>query len=368
MSIESDLKKEGIEIVSKFDTLKVNTIAKNIAQKLVRAFPEYNFKLGELFIRLSKLNMYQVKVTKGNAQASYHYKNTSIYFNEKTPFSKITDYALHECIHYLQERKDKQGHLIRLGLCDLTQFKLHGLGMNEAAVQLATAKAFEGKEEQVTYYGITFPTTSPTYYPLECNLISQMAYFTGEYALFDSTFHSNNSFKDKFVALTDERTFYALEKTFDSILDCEDNLDKLETMLEQEDNVSHSQRIKKKIEEEKKRIANIYFEAQNLMLTRYFTKQFDLISNLEEVENYRRKLYQYKNRIGTTDSYHFFNDFYLKMMQKLEAKYLQLENGEYDDIKQDLAITKTSQWTRIIRIIKKILFGSSEEYKKIDDK
>lgn len=367
MSVESDLKKEGIEIVSKFDTLKVNTIAKNIAQKIVHAFPEYNFKLGELFIKLSKLNMYQVKFAKGTTKASYHYKNTSIYFNEKLPFATITDYALHECIHYLQERKDKKGHLTRLGLCDLTQFKLHGLGLNEAAVQLATAKAFGGKEEVVKYYGISFPTISSTYYPLECNLVSQMAYFTGEYTLFDSMFHSHNEFKDKFIALTSEKTFYTLEQNFDAILACEEKLGELEYALEQEESMTNSQKIKKKIEEEKEKIQKIYFSSQNMMLTQYFTKQFDFITNLEEVENYRRKLYQYQNKIGTTDSYHYFNDFYLKMMEQLEKRYLELETGEGNVI-NSLSMTKTSQWTRIWRIIKKVLFGSSEEYTKVDGK
>ena len=32
MSIESDLKKEGIEVQTKLDTLKVNSIAKTIAE------------------------------------------------------------------------------------------------------------------------------------------------------------------------------------------------------------------------------------------------------------------------------------------------------------------------------------------------
>ena len=43
MSIESDLKKDGITVVSKLDTLVVNNIARNIAKKIVAAFPQLNF-------------------------------------------------------------------------------------------------------------------------------------------------------------------------------------------------------------------------------------------------------------------------------------------------------------------------------------
>ena len=41
MSIESDLKKDGIEVISQLDTLKVNSIARNISIKLCGTFPHY---------------------------------------------------------------------------------------------------------------------------------------------------------------------------------------------------------------------------------------------------------------------------------------------------------------------------------------
>ena len=43
MSIESDLMKDGIQVISKLDTLVVNNIARNIARKIVATFPELNF-------------------------------------------------------------------------------------------------------------------------------------------------------------------------------------------------------------------------------------------------------------------------------------------------------------------------------------
>ena len=175
MGIESNLRKEGIKVTEELDKIKVNTIAKNVAQKIVAAFPELDFKLGEVFIKLSQLKMYYAEVPKGFSEANYFYKNTSIYFNQEVPIDKIENYAIHECIHYLQERKDKAGFLLRLGLCDLTQYKVHGLALNEAAVQYATAKATKEPKDKEKYYGISFDTISPTCYPLICNLIAQMA-------------------------------------------------------------------------------------------------------------------------------------------------------------------------------------------------
>ena len=43
MNIEKELKKNGITVIDKLDTLSINTLAKNIAQKLCRAFPNQRF-------------------------------------------------------------------------------------------------------------------------------------------------------------------------------------------------------------------------------------------------------------------------------------------------------------------------------------
>ena len=42
MSINSELKKGGIEVVSKLSTIEVNSIAKNIANRLTKTFPQFH--------------------------------------------------------------------------------------------------------------------------------------------------------------------------------------------------------------------------------------------------------------------------------------------------------------------------------------
>ena len=317
MGIESNLRKEGIKVTEELDKIKVNTIAKNVAQKIVAAFPELEFKLGEVFIKLSQLKMYYAEVPKGFSEANYFYKNTSIYFNQEVPIEKIENYAIHECIHYLQERKDKAGFLLRLGLCDLTQYKVHGLALNEAAVQYATAKATKEPKDNVKYYGISFDTISPTCYPLICNLIAQMAYVTGEKVLFDSTFNSNNNFKETFIEKTSEDTF---------------------------------------------------LESQNLIITSYFDTAFERITNLEEVENYRRSLYNYKDLVGYVDGIDTFNEYYIKTMNKLENKYNELEKGIIaEDEEQEivgLPAERRNKFQIFWQTVKKFLFKSGEEYKR----
>lgn len=69
MSIEKDLKKDGIEVIKPLDTLKINSIARNISQKICEAFPHYGLNQNDLFIRLSRLNMYKAKMPERNGRS-----------------------------------------------------------------------------------------------------------------------------------------------------------------------------------------------------------------------------------------------------------------------------------------------------------
>lgn len=231
MSIETDLRKEGIEITAKIDTLKVNSLAKNVAHKICDTFPDLALNENNLFIKLSRLDMYKAKMPEGMAEANYFYKNTSIYFNDHIPNEELEEFAIHECIHHLQEVKDKRNYLVKMGLCDYTEFKVYGLGLNEAAVQLMASKINNIPKEYVKYFGISFETISPSYYPLECCLVNQLAYITGEDVLFESTLNSNNNFKNIFSELTSPKTFMAIQNAIDSILNCEEEIIKINNRI-----------------------------------------------------------------------------------------------------------------------------------------
>ena len=44
-------------------------------------------------------------------------------------------------------------------------------------------------------------------------------------------------------------------------------------------------------------------------------------------KNYRRKLYTFRDYLGYSVGYTFFNDYYVEKMNELEHKYNVLENG-----------------------------------------
>lgn len=370
MSIESDLKKDGVEVTQKLDTLRVNTIARNVSTKLCEAFPNLDLNSNTLFMKLSRLNMYKAKMPEGMAEAKYFYKNSSIYFNEHIPEDDLEEFAIHECIHALQEVKDKKNNLIKMGLCDYSELKIYGLGLNEAAVQLMASKANNIPKESVKYFGINFETISPTYYPLECCLANQLSYLVGEDVMYDSTLNSNDNFKEKLASVISPKTFVAIQNSFDEILNNEEEIIKLNNKIATiDDRNKKVDGMLQKINELKNEISLIFMRTQNLIISSYFDNTFNYISNLEEVENYRRKLYSFKDYLGSMDGYSFFNDYYVNKMMQLEEKYNAIERGEEVPIERALKVIsrKENMFRRIISAIRKLIFGPARYEQKKDN-
>ena len=323
MSTNSRLKKEGIEIVEQLGTLKVNTIAISIASKLCLAFPEHNLNKSELFTSLSRINMYIAKMPEDSAGAKYFYKNNSIYFNKEYDLDEMAKLAMHECIHYIQEFRDANNNLVKMGLYNCTLNS--GLGINEAAVQLMASEANMCPSTSETYYNVSLNTISPNYYPLECALVNQMAYFTGTYPLFHSTLNSNDVFKNTFILKSNKRAYNTIVKNIDLLLAYENDLNYFASELQYANKVSEIKLLNKLIASKKDSITSIFFKTQNLIIESCFISEFNNIRNLEDVKEYKNKLYNFKNIMGSNENYTFYNEFYRKIMESLEKKKEQIE-------------------------------------------
>ena len=121
----------------------------------------------------------------------------------------------------------------------------------------------------------------------------------------------------------------------------------------------------KKIDELTSEIMFTFMRTQNLIISSYFDKAFENISNLEEVENYRRKLYTFKDYLGCTEGYTFFNDYYVNKMEQLENKYNALENGNVENAIK-LITKKESKIISFFKALKKLIFGEKNVTEKIN--
>ena len=367
MSVESDLKKDGIIVIKKIDTLRTNSIARNVSMKICETFPDFGLNQNDLFIKLSRLDMYIAKMPEGMAEANYFYKNSSIYFNEHIADEDLEEFAIHECIHYIQEVKDKKNYLVKMGLCDYTEFKIYGLGLNEAAVQLMSSKILGIPKEYVKYFNISFETTSPSYYPLECCLVNQLAYIVGEDILFTSTINSTDDFKQKLVDIIGLKTFMQIQNSIDKILLCEEEIIKINNkILQIDDRNKKVDNLINKINSLKKSISEMFTKTQNLIFTSYFDKTYLNIIDLEGIEAYRRKLYNLKNYLGATEGYTFFNDYYVDKMIALEDKYNLLENISTSTT---LAVVRDteSKFIKVLKFIKNLFAKKDVKQLNIND-
>lgn len=355
MSIEKELKKDGIEVIRPLDTLSINTLAHDVAEKICKTFSEQNFIFHNLFIALSRIPMYIANIPEGFAEANYFYKNSSIYFKAGVSLDELEKTAMHEFIHYLQEIKDKKGNLVKLGLCDFGDLKILGMALNEGAVQLMASKALGQEQEIVKYYGISLPTISPNYYPILCNLVAQMAYIAGNDNLFDSTFYGSDVFKEQFIALCGLNAFLKIQNNLDKIMDTEEKIIKLNQRLMEDDcEGMKSQRIASKISKHKEKLKQFYFNTQDLIYSSYFDTQFNKIMTTADIDAYRFRLYNYKNYIGITEDYSTFNDYYINKMIDLDNKYESIINST------SLVVVNPSKVSRFFRKVKSILSAKVE--------
>ena len=323
MNINSALRKEGIRVIGKLNALEVNKIATNISKSIADTFPEHSINQNDLFISISRLNMYIAEMPDDMTMAKYYYKNNSIYFSKNMNLDDLNALAVHECIHFMQELKNNRGKLLRLGLYNLQSG--NGMALNEAAVQHMASLATKTELDTVKYYNMDFSTISPNFYPIQTALLNEMIYFTGSYALYHSTFYSNDVFKNTFIAKSSAKTYSKIEKNFDLIFEYESLLsNEINKLAFYSNTTQKDEEKKKKINEKIDSIKKIIFEktleTQNIILLSCFDKEFNSIRNIEDIKNFREHLYNFKNVLIYTENYNFFNEYYIEMTNKLEER------------------------------------------------
>lgn len=348
MSIESDLRKEGIEVIAPVPTLTINSLAKSVSEKLCAAFPELNLDGQDLFIELSRLSMFTASMPEGLAEANYFYKNSSVYLREGVNLSCVQPTVVHELIHHLQALRDKDGELIRLGFCEFGEFKTYAMGLNEGAVQLMASHCLKEQSDIVKYYDLSFPTTSQTYYPLLCNLVAQMAYITGTEYLYKSAFFSTDDFKNRFSELCGEKAYFRIVRNLDTVFYTEEKIVQLKNQFLTEKSSQKTQKIATRIDELRKKMKEIFLQTQNLIFTSYFNTEFKKLNTTEDIEVYRTQLYNYQNYIAIAEGYTTFHVYYINQMANLEAKHESILNNTA------LVLVQPNKLIRLLQAIRKL--------------
>lgn len=348
MFLEKDLKQLGIEEVEKLPDQMIIDISGQVATKLVVTFSESNLNYLEIYRLLLETPMFYANISSEIAKANYYYKNSSIYFSRNLNLEQLNEEVFHECIHKIQEHRDKKGSLTRMGICEINELTVKATALNEAAIQYITSKALKNEYKLLNVYNITFRSRTE-YYPILANLISQIVFLIGEETLVDSAINSNENFKFDVIDTLGESEYNFIERNFDNILKAKNNI------LELQKNPAENAEA---INENSKNIADIYFEIQNVIFTSYFEKSLKRVETLDEISRLRKKLYSYRSLIGMKAGYDSFDVFCVDMDKRAKDKMKDIQS------KTSIAVIKDNLFFRIIRKIKKLFISSQNEYNK----
>lgn len=331
MNIERDLEKLGIIPKNALSVEERNYIAKNIADKLATNIHELAEDYNEFYMRIFNCDMYYAHVDDKFKGVFYYYKNNTIYIDENKDITEIDSYMVHENIHYLQNFSKISKKDNRAGVCQFQEFKVFGLGINEAIVQYITAKTLGNDIHRNTNEIITICTNSDNHYKYMTSLIIQIVFLIGDKKAVDSCISSTDKFENELYNVFEENA-ERIVKNFDLILD-ENN----------------------KPNRDENKIIDIYMQTQQLIYTAYFTKMCKRLTTIKEVDMQVQRLEDYEKIIGKKFNVSYDEDSFRIFKDEMESKYLK----KYIEInrnnsKNTLVVYKKMMaklWNRIIGFI-----------------
>lgn len=323
MNVDFLLKREGISNICELNSNDVRTISSDIAIKLCLAFPEHSFNRQQLFNSFCNLKMYTASMPNDSSGAKYVAETNSIYFNNKLDFTSVPDVAMHECIHYLQNS-------FSAGKKETSHDFFSELALNEAAVQLMASEANMSNVVEEKYFDISLRTNSPDFYPLECALVNELVYFTGTFPLYHSVLFNSDVFKNTFCAKFSKRIYDRISKLLDKLLQLENDLYCYTKELSVTEKINDIKELNSIIVNQRQAITKMFFSIQNYIIRNCFTYDFNNIRDAEDLHNFKNKLYNFKNIMGTSSNYTFYNNFYCDLMNALDQK--QIEVAKFGEI------------------------------------
>lgn len=344
MKIEKKLKKLGIKETKEFTQEEKDLVANNVTVSLTMAFPILKSEQANILNKIQNANMFYAKTNENLPKINYIYENHKIYFDESVEIQNITDAMLHEIIHFMQDVRKKNGKLDRIGLCNFNELSLHGLGINEGAVQYVSAKALNSGLQTVKTFEIVLRTISPNYYPVLTNLIEQIVFLIGEDELVKAIILNDEEFENTFFN-TFEENAQDIIKLFDEIINY---------------NVKNNKEIeikkaKEQVEDKSKtdQLKNLYIQAQDLIMRTFFEKQYKLLQTEEDVQNLSTKLENYIKLTGKIEIngqyYSNCDSFKSKFMNKLDKQLIKIHGQKS---KMALAVVYGGRINRLLNKIK----------------
>lgn len=354
MGISKLLKKFDIKVIGKVTKEQQIIISDNVATKISNKFNyiEYSY----IYTKLMKAKMYIAIIPEGITRAIYSYEEDTLFISDEEDLNFVSRELLYECIHAMQDIRNNKGKIKQLGQCIFSDFKVYAMALNEASIQYIVAKIFNDEEKYVEAYGIKAKTYSPNKYPLICNILKQLLFFSKEETLVKSTIYSTDEFIIDGIEEIGEASYVNIQKNLDEMLYASEEIIGTKRKIREETKEGNIEDIDKalnKIYEKEVAIRKLYMDCQMNIFTMYFDRLFNRIENLQDIKYYKNKIEDFKDLIGfyTNEEQEYFLEYYKGYYEKKQEKLI-LKEAEIKR-RNDLALTVVSD-NPIMQIFSKI--------------
>ena len=323
----------GVKVNRELEEYEKIHICHRVADILRRKYPYLSWNYLQIITDLYNTKMYVVKDENKVSLVNYIYQDQSIYFAEEKDLKRVDENVIHECIHKLQDRRNKHGRLMQLGNCEFTLSKVKGLAFNEAANQYIVAELLNRKYKEINLNNIKLKLPKDSYYLITANLMKQiMMLIEEDEILVKSTISANNDFNYKMIDYFGEKEFYNIRENFDKI----ENLQIRGNVKEAEE---------------------IYFKTQKIIYQNYFNKQLKYIDSLSEIDEIKQKLEKYFSFIETTEFLKEDNEEYKIFAGAILFKEESIKN------KYALVVVKNNSIRKMFNKLREfITVGKNSEY------
>ena len=272
-------------------------------------------------------------------KVNYFYKNQTIYFEKNMDLEKIDENIIHECIHYMQDKREKCEKLQKMGLCAFEEYKVRGMAINEAGISYMTSKIL-GRYDRTKIYV----------------LLKQMLLITGEKIFIDSLLNNNDNFEEKFMEETNtEFLYYKIQKGMDSIFDLEQIIKRL---IAEGKTSQNPQIYLSKINMHKHTINQTFLELQWDIYTKYFSRKIELIHTLDEIEKYKNELFSFNSWLEIGEEEEKYTEYATEKLKQLDKIKLEIKRKEGNN---SLILFGQSPLYKIMRVLRKI-FSRPNDY------
>lgn len=352
MDLKQAIKKYDITDIAQINEEQHIRLARKVAEMISNKFNYIDYDY--IYNKMMAAKVYIGHIRNISNKAIYAFDDDSLIIDKNQDLNEMTRELLFECVHTIQDRRNKKGELQQLGQITLTTFKEYAIAINETAVQYIVSKTLENKKISTEVFGIKVNTFHTDKYALICNILEQLKFVIGENQLVKSTIYATDDFiVDGYDAIT-KTIFDNVQNNMDKMLFAEEEIQTLKRNIT-EDNKEQN---KKLIYENEELIKSLYMDSQMSIFTSHFDTIYKRIQTLLDLTYYKAKLEEYKGLIGVDSNkekdymMQYYERYCENKRKELTIKEVQIK------AKNNVALTVVSN-NIIIKVLTKLREAAS---------